>query len=44
MTSVLSQNHPFDGAKVAGSVKTDRKTGGVSFNVSIPLAGNGDDA
>ena len=44
LTSVLSQNRPFDGAKVAGSVKTDRKTGGVSFNVSIPLAGNGDDA
>jgi general secretion pathway protein L len=44
LTSVLSQTHPFEGAKVAGSVKTDRKTGGVSFNVSIPLAGDGGDA
>jgi general secretion pathway protein L len=43
LTAVLSQNHPFEGAKVAGSVKTDRKSGGVSFNVSIPLAGNGGD-
>ena len=37
LTSVLSQVPPFEGAKVAGSIKTDRKTGGVSFNVSIPL-------
>ncbi len=45
LTSVLSNTHPFDAAKVAGSVKTDRKTGGVSFNVSIPLTGNaGEDA
>jgi general secretion pathway protein L len=41
LTSVLSKTHPFEAAKVAGSVKTDRKTGGVSFNVSIPLAGHG---
>lgn len=40
LTSVLSKTHPFERAKVAGSVKTDRKTGGVSFDVSIPLAGN----
>ena len=44
LTSVLSLIPPFEGAKVAGSVKTDRKTGGVSFNVSIPLDGNGEDA
>ena len=44
LTSVLSQTHPFEGAKVAGSVKTDRRTGGVSFNLSIPLAVNGGDA
>lgn len=43
LTTVLSQTHPFEAAKVAGSVKTDRKTGGVSFDVSIPLAGNGGD-
>ncbi len=43
LTAVLSQTHPFEAAKVAGSVKTDRKTGGVSFDVSIPLAGNGGD-
>ena len=41
LTTVLSKTPPFEAAKVAGSVKTDRKTGGVSFNVSIPLAGNG---
>ena len=44
LTSVLSQTHPFEAAKVAGSIKTDRKTGGVSFNVSIPLAQPGGDA
>jgi len=44
LTSVLSQTQLFEGAKVAGSVKTDRKTGGVSFDVSIPLAGLGEDA
>ena len=44
LTSVLSQTHPFEAAKVAGSIKTDRKTGGVSFNVSIPLAKPGGDA
>ncbi|MFK7897593.1 MAG: type II secretion system protein GspL [Myxococcota bacterium] len=44
LTSVLSQSEPFQGAKVAGSVKQDRKTGGVSFNVSIPLAESGDEA
>lgn len=37
LTSVLAQNAAFRGAKVAGSVKTDSKTGGVSFDVSIPL-------
>jgi general secretion pathway protein L len=40
LTAVLSQAHPFEGAKVAGSVKTDQKTGGVSFDVSIPLNAN----
>lgn len=44
LTTVLSQTHPFEAAKVAGSIKTDRKTGGVSFNVSIPLAKPGGDA
>ena len=38
LTSVLSETTPFEGAEVAGSIKTDRKTGGVSFNVNIPLA------
>jgi general secretion pathway protein L len=38
LTSVLSSTPPFEGAKVAGSIKTDRRSGGVSFNVSIPLA------
>lgn len=38
LTSVLSGTPPFEGAKVAGSIKTDRRSGGVSFNVSIPLA------
>ncbi len=38
LTAVLSANQAFRGAKVAGSVKTDSKTGGVSFDVSIPLA------
>lgn len=38
LTSVLSQTRPFEAAKVAGSIKTDRKTGGVSFDVSIPLS------
>ena len=44
LTAVLSARDPFQGAKVAGSIKTDRRTGGVSFNVSIPLEGPGDDA
>jgi len=44
LTEVLSQTHPFEGAKVAGSIKTDRKSGGVSFNVSIPLASGEVDA
>jgi Tfp pilus assembly PilM family ATPase len=44
LTAVLSAKHPFEAAKVAGSIKTDRKTGGVSFNVSIPLAVAGGDA
>lgn len=44
LTSVLSQSEPFQGAKVAGSVKQDRKSGGVSFNVSIPLTQTGDEA
>ena len=44
LTAVLSQTPPFEGAKVAGSIKTDRKTGGGSFNVSIPLASGGEDA
>ena len=37
LTAVLSASPAFKGAKVAGSVKTDSKTGGVSFDVSIPL-------
>ena len=37
LTAVLSKNAVFQGAKVAGSVRTDSKTGGVSFDVSIPL-------
>ena len=44
LTAVLSTSHPFEGAKVAGSIKTDRKTGGVSFNVTIPLTTPGVDA
>ena len=42
LTSVLSGSPAFRGAKVAGSIKTDSKTGGVSFDVSIPLAASGD--
>jgi len=38
LTEVLSASPAFQGAKVAGSVRTDSKTGGVSFDVSIPLA------
>lgn len=38
LTAVLSQTSPFEAAEVAGSIKTDRKTGGVSFNVNIPMA------
>lgn len=37
LTAVLAANEAFRGAKVAGSVKTDSKTGGVSFDISIPL-------
>lgn len=44
LTAVLSQTPPFEGARVAGSIKTDRRTGGVSFNVSIPLASGGEEA
>ncbi|MEZ4330761.1 MAG: pilus assembly protein PilM [Myxococcota bacterium] len=44
LTSVLSANQAFRGAKVAGSIKTDSKTGGVSFDVSIPLVVDGDEA
>jgi type IV pilus assembly protein PilM len=44
LTSVLSATEPFAGAKVAGSVKTDRRSGGVSFDVSIPLNIGGDEA
>ncbi|MEE8165783.1 MAG: GspL/Epsl periplasmic domain-containing protein, partial [Myxococcota bacterium] len=44
LTSVLSATDPFQGARVAGSVKTDRRTGGVSFDVSIPLQLGGDEA
>jgi len=44
LTSVLSETPAFSGAKVAGSIKTDRKSGGVSFNVSIPLAVAGEEA
>ncbi len=44
LTSVLSETDPFQGAEVAGSIKTDRKTGGVSFNVNIPLAPPGGEA
>jgi general secretion pathway protein L len=44
LTAVLSAAAPFEGAKVAGSVKTDRRSGGVSFNVSIPLNVAGDQA
>jgi general secretion pathway protein L len=43
LTTVLSQAQLFESAKVAGSIKTDQKTGGVSFNVSIPLASGGTD-
>ncbi len=44
LTSVLGKTRPFEGAEVAGSIKTDRKTGGVSFNVNIPLAAAGGEA
>jgi general secretion pathway protein L len=44
LTAVLSATDPFQNAKVAGSVKTDRQTGGVSFSVSIPMQGGGDEA
>ncbi len=44
LTAVLSQTPPFEGARVAGSIKTDRRSGGVSFNVSIPLASEGEEA
>lgn len=43
LTTVLSQTDPFQGAKVAGSVKTDRRSGGVSFDVSIPLQSGGEE-
>jgi len=38
LTAALSATSPFEAAEVAGSIKTDRKTGGVSFNVNIPMA------
>lgn len=44
LTSVLSATSPFEGAEVAGSVRQDRTTGGVSFNVNIPLAVPGGEA
>jgi general secretion pathway protein L len=44
LTAVLSESDPFQNAKVAGSVKTDRQTGGVSFSVSIPMQAGGDEA
>ena len=44
LTSILSETTPFEGAEVAGSIKTDRNTGGVSFNVNIPLAPPGGEA
>ncbi len=44
LTSVLSATEVFQGARVAGSVKTDRRTGGVSFDVSIPLQAEEDAA
>ncbi|MBJ20791.1 MAG: pilus assembly protein PilM [bacterium] len=44
LTDVLSETDPFQGAEVAGSIKTDRKSGGVSFNVNIPLAPPGGEA
>ncbi len=44
LTSVLANTVPFQNAEVAGSIKTDRQTGGVSFNVNIPLAGPGGEA
>jgi general secretion pathway protein L len=44
LTAVLSASPAFQGAKVAGSVRTDSKTGGVSFDVSIPLAIDDDSA
>jgi type IV pilus assembly protein PilM len=44
LTAVLSQTEPFRGAAVSGSVKTDQRTGGVSFNVSIPLVADGKDS
>lgn len=37
LTAVLAGSLPFQSAKVAGSIKTDRQTGGVRFDVSIPL-------
>lgn len=43
LTAVLSANEAFRGAKVAGSIKTDSKTGGVSFDVSIPLVVDDED-
>lgn len=44
LTSALSRTSPFEGAEIAGSIRTDRNTGGVSFNVNIPLAAPGGDA
>ncbi|MCB9722838.1 MAG: pilus assembly protein PilM [Spirochaetaceae bacterium] len=43
LTAVLSATEAFQRARVAGSVKTDR-SGGVSFNVSIPLSAEGEEA
>jgi len=37
LTAVLAGALPFQSAKVAGSIKTDPQTGGVRFDVSIPL-------
>lgn len=44
LTAVLTDTPPFEGAEVAGSIRTDRKTGGVSFNVNIPLTRPGGEA
>ncbi|MHA7835978.1 MAG: GspL/Epsl periplasmic domain-containing protein [bacterium] len=44
LTAVLSGSVPFRSATVAGSIKTDRQTGGVSFDVNIPMPTAGEEA